>query len=67
MTKSQIAKVYKGVTPEAVTKQLCSEFNITAGSLASTGVSRNYVALGQTPYDVIMASYTYSTSSFFSL
>lgn len=62
MTKSQIAKVYKGVTPEAVTKQLCSEFNITAGSLASTGVSRNYVALGQTPYDVIMASYTYAST-----
>lgn len=61
MTKSQIAKVYTGVTPEAVTKQLCNEFNITAGSLASTGYSRNYVALGQTPYDVIMASYTYAS------
>lgn len=62
LTKSQIAKVYKGVTPEAVTKQLCSEFNISAGSLASTGHSRNYVALGQTPYDVIMASYTYAST-----
>lgn len=61
LTKSQIAKVYKSVTPEAVTKQLCSEFNITAGSLASTGHSRNYVALGQTPYDVIMASYTHAS------
>lgn len=61
MTKNQIAKVYTGVTPEAVTKQLCSEFNIVAGSLAYTGYSRNYVALGQTPYDVIMASYTYAS------
>lgn len=61
MTKSQIAKVYTGVTPEGVTKQLCNEFNITAGSLASTGYSRNYVSLGQTPYDVIMASYTYAS------
>lgn len=61
MTKSQIAKVYTGVTPEAVTKQLCSEFNITAGSLASTGFSRNYIALGQTPYDVIQASYTHAS------
>lgn len=61
MTKSQIVKVYTGVTPEGVTKQLCNEFNITAGSLASTGYSRNYVALGQTPYDVIMASYTYAS------
>lgn len=61
MTKSQIAKVYTGVTPEGVAKQLCNEFNITAGSLASTGYSRNYVALGQTPYDVIMASYTYAS------
>ena len=61
MTKNQIAKVYTGVTPESVTKQLCNEFNITAGSLASTGYSRNYVALGQTPYDVIMASYTHAS------
>lgn len=61
MTKSQIAKVYTAVTPENVTKQLCSEFNITAGSLATTGYSRNYVALAQTPYDVIQASYTYAS------
>lgn len=60
-TKSQIAKVYEGVTPEVITKQLCNEFNITAGSLATTGISRNYVALGQTPYDVIMASYTFAS------
>lgn len=60
-TKSQIAKVYTNVTAEAITSQLCNEFNIAVGYLAKGGSARNYVALGQTPYDVIMAAYTHAS------
>lgn len=61
MTKSQVAKIYTNLTPEAVTRQVCSEFNVPVGYLAGGGSSRNYIALGTSPYEVIQAAYTHAS------
>lgn len=58
LTKTQIAKYYKNVTPEDITAQLASEHQISVGNIASTGLPGNYVAMGKTPYEVIIAGYT---------
>ena len=63
LTKSDVAKVYKNVTPHAVTAQLASEFGITTGYVCTAGTARNYVALAKKPYDVIMAAYTHASKT----
>lgn len=61
MTKSQISKVYKNCTPEGIAEGFCDEYKLQKGSFARTRVKRDYVAMGQTYYDVIMAAYTYAS------
>lgn len=45
-------------TPEAVTAALCSEFGITTGTLATTGVPLTRNFLGVNLYKIIMTLYT---------
>ena len=63
LTKSDVAKVYKNVTPQAVTAQLAQEFDIPTGYLCTASTARNYVALAKKPYDVIMAAYTHASKT----
>ena len=58
LTKSEISKYYVNVTPEDIAAQVVSEFGISPGNFASTGLPGNYVAMGKSPYEVVMAGYT---------
>lgn len=49
---------FKNITPEAITKKVCSDFGIKIGKIASTGVTISRKFLGVTLYDIIMTSYT---------
>ena len=57
--------VYKftNLTPEAITKRICTDFKISVGNLASTGVkiSRNFV--GVSLYKIIQTAYTLASNS----
>lgn len=63
LTKSEMAKVYYNASPDEIARDVCSQFNIVPGDIVAPGTRRNYVALGQVPYDVIMAAYTYASKS----
>lgn len=59
LTKSNAAYNFKNTTAEAITRRVCGDFKIPLGSLASTGgVSVSNVAMGMSPYDIIISSYT---------
>ena len=45
-------------TPEAVTRELCTEFGIPCGQLAATGVSLSRNFLGVSLYQIIQTMYT---------
>ena len=54
---------FAGMTPEAVTKRLCDDFDINTGALAQTGVkvSRNFI--GSSLYQMIQTVYTLASRS----
>ncbi len=49
---------FSGITPEAITKKICSDFDITIGTIVTTGVkiTRNFI--GVNLYKIIMTAYT---------
>lgn len=58
LKKNETYLAVRNQPPEAVTAQICREFNIKSGSLASTGIklSRNF--LGVSLYQIIQTMYT---------
>lgn len=58
LKNNKVYRAYTNRTPEGVAKELCSEFGITAGSFAATGVklTRNFLNVGI--YQVIQTLYT---------
>lgn len=58
LNRNEIVRQYKNTTPEAIAADLCGEFGISVGELASTGytMSRNFI--GVTVYKAIMTAYT---------
>lgn len=61
LTKSELSKNFKNLTPEEITTKLCDEYDVPIGKIAKTGIRRNYIAQANTPYDIIMAAYTHSS------
>ena len=52
-------KVFKNTTAEAITKKLCSEFGVSVGSIASTGITiKKLIRKEDTIIDMIMKAYT---------
>lgn len=49
---------FKNITPEAITKKICSDYGIKVGKIESTGVNISRKFLGVGLYDIIMTSYT---------
>lgn len=58
LLKNQGVYQFTGQSPEAITRQLCGDFGITAGNLAPGGIliRRNFI--GVTLYRIIMTAYT---------
>lgn len=55
--QSDISRIFDA-TPESITRQICDDLNIPAGSIATTGLSVYYPCLNKNAYEAIMAAYT---------
>ena len=49
---------FKGQSPEAITRRVCSDFGIKVGTLATGGIAITRNFIGCTLYDIIMTAYT---------
>ncbi len=58
LKRNEAAYKFTGVTPEAITRMICKDFGIDAGSIAVTGIniSRNFI--GVSLYKIIQTAYT---------
>jgi hypothetical protein len=58
LKKNKGSYVFNGMTPEVITKKVCSDFGVQVGDVATTGVrvKRNFI--GVSLYNIIMTSYT---------
>lgn len=58
LKRNEASYKFTGVTPEAITKKICSDFGIDIGKTATTGVKvkRNFIGVGL--YKIIMTAYT---------
>jgi len=58
LKRNQAAYKFTNMTPEAITKRICTDFGITVGDIAATKVkiSRNFV--GVSLYNIIQTAYT---------
>ncbi|MDF2844794.1 MAG: hypothetical protein K0R00_3220 [Herbinix sp.] len=58
LKKNQANYKFTNITPEAITKKVCSDFGIEVGSIISTGtsVTRNFI--GVNLYSIIQTAYT---------
>lgn len=62
LLKNRYSYKFQNMTPEAITKKICSDYGIEVGSIVSVGknISRNF--MGTSLYDMIMTSYNLSDS-----
>lgn len=57
LNKSEVSKIFDS-TPEAITKNICSDLNIPTGDIAKTNVKVYYPCLSKSAYEAIMIAYT---------
>lgn len=62
LKRNRTSYKFTNMAPEAITKRVCTDFEIAAGDIASTGVkiSRNF--FGATLYDIIQTCYTLASA-----
>jgi hypothetical protein len=58
LTKSKLTHNFGTSTAEAITKKICSDYDIPTGAIQSTGVSQSLKIVNGTLYDAIMKAYT---------
>lgn len=58
LTKSQMSYNFQNMTPEAITRKVCSDLGVPPGNIASTGINLSYIARGKTGNDIILTVYT---------
>ena len=63
LQKSNVCYNFREMTAEGIASQVASGLGISVGSLASTGVTMNLVAIDKTAYDTIMTAYTKASKS----
>lgn len=58
LKRNEATYKFTGLTPEAITKRACTDFNISIDSLATTGIkiTRNFIGVGL--YNIIQTVYT---------
>ncbi len=49
---------FKNITPEGITKKLCSDFNIPIGNVASTNINCKFLFKEKSIYTIMMTAYT---------
>ena len=57
VNKSEISKIFDS-TPEAITKNICSDLNIPTGNIEKTNVKVYYPCINKSAYEAIMIAYT---------
>jgi hypothetical protein len=57
LTKSKVAKNWKGVTAEAATAALCAELGVKTGKVSKTGISQDLKVISKTAYEAIVMLY----------
>lgn len=63
LQKSNVCYNFREMTAEGIASQVASDLGVSIGSLASTGVTMNLVAIDKTAYDTIMTAYTKASKS----
>lgn len=58
LKRNQTSYKIRNMTPEAITRRVCSDFGITVGNLAATGVSLSRNFPGISLYQIIQTAYT---------
>ncbi|KNF10054.1 hypothetical protein CLPU_1c02190 [Gottschalkia purinilytica] len=58
LTKSKLAKNYKNLTAEDITRSVCNHLGVIPGNIVPTRINQNLLALQQTGYETIMMAYT---------
>lgn len=58
LLKSKMTFNFQRMSPEQITRRVCSEVGVPVGSLVSTGTTTSFIADNQSPYDIIMTAYT---------
>lgn len=62
LKRNRASRKFVNMTPEAITKRICADFEIDVGEAVTTGfkLSRNF--LGSTLYDIIQTAYTLASA-----
>jgi hypothetical protein len=58
LKRNEASYKFTGLTPEAITKKICSDFGIEIGSVVTTGVSITRNFIGVNLYNIIQTAYT---------
>ncbi|MCX7615623.1 MAG: hypothetical protein N2Z65_07715, partial [Clostridiales bacterium] len=63
LKRNEAVYKFKNMTPEAITKRICTDFHIKTDSIAATGIkiSRNFVGIPL--YQIIQTAYTLASES----
>lgn len=57
LAHSKTTRLFTDVTPEDITKQICTELGVKPGDIATTGTPVSFVANRKTGYQIIMGAY----------
>ncbi|MPM11554.1 hypothetical protein SDC9_57900 [bioreactor metagenome] len=63
LKKNKASYKFRNMTPEAITKRVCSDFGIDLGNLAETGVSISRNFPGVSLYQIIQTAYTLASAA----
>jgi hypothetical protein len=58
LKRNETTKTFKSASPETITKEICKEFNISMGAIASTGIKIRRNFIGVSLYNIIQTAYT---------
>lgn len=58
LTRSKSTRKFVSITPEAITRSVCSEMGVKTGNIIAAGVPVTFIAREKTGYEMIMAAYT---------
>jgi len=60
--KNLASYAFTNVTPEAITRRICTDFGISVGEVVSTGFKLSWNFIGNSLYDIIQTAYTLASA-----